>query len=58
MVSFLFFLKIIVPVIYFWLCWGFIAVRAFSSRGKRGYSLVVEHGLLTAVASLAAVPGL
>ena len=42
-------------LIYFWLCWVFIAVprpSLFAVSG--GYSLVAVHGLLTAVASLVA----
>ena len=39
--------------IYFWLCWVFVAVRAFSS-----YFLVVVHRLLFVVASLAVELGL
>ena len=31
--------------IYFWLHWVFVAVRAFSSCGERGYSLVVARRL-------------
>ena len=39
--------------IYFWLCWGFVAARAFSLVAvSRGYSLVAVCRLLTAVASL------
>ena len=39
--------------IYFWLCWVFVAARAFSLvAASRDYSLVVLGGLLIAVASL------
>ena len=31
--------------IYFWLHWVFVAVRAFSSCGERGYSLVAVRRL-------------
>ena len=42
-------------VICFWLCWVFIAVRAFSLVVvSKGPSLVMVCGLLTAVASLIA----
>ena len=44
--TFLFFLNI-----YFWLHWVFVAVRAFSSCGERGYSLLAVCELLIAVAS-------
>ena len=37
--------------IYLWLCWVFIAARAFSSCGERGLLFVAVCGLLTAVAS-------
>ena len=50
---FLSFLKNFMYVfIYFWLCWVFAAVRAFSSCGERGLLLVAVRGLLIAVASL------
>ena len=40
-------------LIYFWLCWVFIAALAFSLVvASRGYSAVVVPGLLTVVASL------
>ena len=40
-------------MIYFWLCWAFIAVCGlFLVAVSRGCSLVVMRGLLTAVASL------
>ena len=42
-----------------WLCWAFIASRAFSLVATRGgYSAVVVRGLLIVVASLVAVCGL
>ena len=44
--------------IYLWLYWVFVAVRAFSSCGKRGYSLVSMHRLLTLGASLVVEHGL
>ena len=40
--------------IYFWLCWVFISVRAFSSCGKRGPLFIAVRGPLTIVASLVA----
>ena len=45
--------------IYFWLCWVFVAAyRLFLIGVSRGYFLVAVHGLLIAVASLAAEHGL
>ena len=45
--------------IYSWLCWVFIAVRAFSLIAvSRGYSLIAVHGLHIVVASLVADHGL
>ena len=42
-------------LIYFWLCWVFVAARGlFSSCGKRGLLFVEVRGILTAVASLVA----
>ena len=43
---------------YFWLCWVFLAARAFSSCGERGLLLVAARGFLIAVASLVAEHGL
>ena len=41
--------------IYFWLCWVFVAVQAFSLVAvSGGYSLVAVCGLLVVVASLVA----
>ena len=37
--------------IYFWLCWGFVSVRAFSSCGKRGPLFIAVRGPLTIAAS-------
>ena len=37
--------------IYFWLCWVFVAVRAFLVSASQGYPLVVVLGLLIAVAT-------
>ena len=43
----------------FWLLWVFVTVRGFSLvRVSGGSSLVVLHGLLVVVASLAAEHGL
>ena len=39
---------------YFWLCWVFVAVWAFLWWWRAGSTLVVVHGLLISVASLAA----
>ena len=39
---------------YFWLCWVFVAVWAFSSCSERGLLFIVVRGLLIAVASLVA----
>ena len=44
-ISFLFF-----KLIYFWLCWVFVAARAFSSCGEWGILFVAVGRLLTAVA--------
>ena len=42
-----------------WLCWVFVAAQAFLYLWQvGGYSAVVLHGLLTAVASPVAVHGL
>ena len=55
----LFFLKILILCIYFWLCWVFIAAMGFSLvAASWGYSLVVGSGLLTGVASLVTDHGL
>jgi len=40
--------------IYFWLCWIFVAARAF----LKWQQAVAEHGLLIAVVSLVAAPWL
>ena len=40
--------------IYFWLCWVFVSVRAFSSCSKQGPLFIAVHGPLTIVASLVA----
>ena len=47
-------------LIYFWLCWVFLAARvqAFSSCGERGLLFAVVRGLLIAVAFLVAEHGL
>ena len=50
------FLTIIV-FIYLWLCWVFVAARAFLVVESRGYSLAV-HRLLSAVSPLAVEHGL
>ena len=42
---------LVILFIYFWLCWVLVPMWAFSSFGERGYSLVVVHRILTAVAS-------
>ena len=44
--------------LYFWLCWVFIAARAFSSCGEWGLLFAVVRGLLIAVASLVVEHGL
>ena len=50
--------KYIYSFIYSWLCWVFIAVRAFSLIAEsRGYSLVAVRGLRVVVASLVADHG-
>ena len=46
-------------IIYFWLCWVFLAVYGLSlAMESRGYSQVVISGLLIVVASLVAELGL
>ena len=40
----------LINFIYFWLCWIFVAVRAFSSYGEQGYSSLQR--LFIVVASL------
>ena len=53
--SFLFFFLIL---IYFWLCWVFIAVHGLSLVAMGGgYSLIAVHVLLIAVTSLVAEHG-
>ena len=51
-------IKNIILFIYFWLCWVFLAARAFSSFGERGLLFVAVRGHLIAVASLVAEHGL
>ena len=55
---FFFFLNLFILFIYLWLRWVFVAVWAFSSRGKQGLLFIAVHGLLTAVASLVVEHGL
>ena len=44
--------------IYFWLCWVFVDVQAFPLvAASGGYSLIVVHGLLIAMASVFAEHG-
>ena len=44
---------------YFWLCWVFVARRAFSLAAESGgYCLAAGGGFLTSVASLAVERGL
>ena len=52
------FFNLFIYYFYFWLCWVFVAARAFSSCGERGLLFVAVHGLLIAVASLVAEHGL
>ena len=61
------FLKIILFIYLFWLCWVSLLCRLFSSFSEKGFSLlarrggfslIVVHGLLIAVASLVAEHGL
>ena len=56
--SFFFLIYIYLFTYLFWLCWVFVAARAFSSCSERGLLFVVVHGLLIAVASLVAEHGL
>ena len=54
----IFFLRNFFFLIFFWLCWVFIAVLRLSVVVvSRDYSLVVVHGLLVVVASLVLVGG-
>ena len=46
------FFKEIILFIYFWLCWLFIAVWAFSSCTERVILSVAMHRILMAVSSL------
>ena len=55
--SSLFLFKNIYLYIYYWQGWVFLAMKAFSSCGELGYSLVAVHQLLIAVASLVAEHG-
>ena len=56
--SIFFFLRNFYFLIFFWLCWVFIAVLRLSVVVvSRDYSLVVVHGLLVVVASLVSVGG-
>ena len=43
---------------YFWLCWVFVAARAFLYLWLAGYSAVAVHRLFIAMASLIAEHGL
>ena len=49
-----FFFFLIYLFIYFWLCWVFVSVRAFSSCGKWGPLFIAVRGPLTVAASLVA----
>ena len=50
--------RILFKLVYFRLCWVFVASRRLSLVVEsRGYSLVVVFGLLTVVASLVAEHG-
>ena len=51
---FFFFLMKAYLFIYFWLCWVFISVRAFSSCGEWGPVLIAVRGPLTVAAPLVA----
>ena len=44
--------------IYVWLCWVFVAVRAFFGFSKQGLLFIVVYGLLLEVGSLVAEHGL
>ena len=43
---------ILIFIVYFWLCWVFVAAQVFSSCGKRGLLSSCGSRLLIAVASL------
>ena len=53
-----FFFNLFILFIYFWLCWVFIAVRAFSSCVQRGLLYIAVSRLLIVVASLVEEHGL
>ena len=55
--SFFLFLNIYL-LIYFWLSWVFVAMRAFSSCGEQRLLFIAVRGLLIAVASLVVEHGL
>ena len=55
---FFLFIYLFILLIYFWLRWVFVAVRAFSSCGERGLLFVAVRGLLIVVAFLAVEHGL
>ena len=51
--------ELVTKLFFFWLCWVFVAAHGFSLvTTSRGSSLVVVHGPLIALASLAAEHGL
>ena len=53
-----YFFLIFIYLLYFWLCWVFLAARGLPLVvASRGYSVVAEHGLLLAVTSLVAESG-
>ena len=43
---------ILIFIVYFWLCWVFVAAQVFSSCGERGLLCSCGSRLLIAVASL------
>ena len=49
---------LIISFIYFWLCWVFVAVQAFSSCSAWELLFLAVFGLLIAVAFLVLVCGL
>ena len=51
--------SILLLLLFFWLCWVFIAMHGLSSiAASRNYSLVAVHGLLIVMAFLAVECGL
>ena len=52
------FILLYIHIIYFWLCWVFVAVRGLSLAAESGGYSGCSAGLLTAVTSLTVECGL